>query len=254
MELNIKGIMSYPVLITPKQVNGQGDPKYQVNIMIAKTDAAQLTLINDAINAMVVSGHGGTRPKDEKICLKDCAKEWPNQPELHGYMELRTNTAQTNKPHVVHESNIGIPLTDVSKVFPGAVAVFNVNIAAYDNVSKGVGAYINGVCILDEEGALGRLDNKKSSTAMFGGVVGAGAGTQTQPPVTAPNAAGTADAPPPPGAAGTAEAPPPPGAPVHQMTATATTTYEKYIEGGWTDELLIQHKHMLPPGGVETSY
>jgi len=30
----------------------------------------------------------------------------------------------------------------------------------------------------------------------------------------------------------------------------AGTTYEQFIAAGWTDELLVQHGMMLPPGGV----
>jgi hypothetical protein len=48
----------------------------------------------------------------------------------------------------------------------------------------------------------------------------------------------------------TAIAPPPGKVSVHQMTATATGTYEAMIAAGWDDEALIQHGHMTPPGGI----
>jgi len=43
--------------------------------------------------------------------------------------------------------------------------------------------------------------------------------------------------------------------PVHTMTAAAQgATYEQMTAGGWTDDLLVQHGMMLPPGGAPLSW
>ena len=79
----------------------------------------------------------------------------------------------------------------------------------------------------------------------------------TAPPPTgavAPPPTG-AVAPPPTGAV----APPPTGAvapppAIHTMTPDATGSYEQMVAAGWTDETLIQHGMMVPPGGVIPSF
>ena len=242
MAITVKGIMSYPTLFNPKQVNNSGDPKYGVNILILKGDPLVAT-IQAEIQKQISAGLGGVTPQPDKNCLKDCAITNPTVPELAGYMELRCSSSQTNKPTVV-DMNLQ-PIIDPALAYGGAEAFFDVNIAYYTNVSKGVGAYINGVAITGEVGALGRLDSKRSAEQMFAGVVGQAPAATPQAPV-----AGAPGAPP---AAG-AQPPAPPAAPAHQMTAAANgLTYEQYQAKGWSDEQLIAAGMMHPPGGVPTA-
>jgi hypothetical protein len=67
----------------------------------------------------------------------------------------------------------------------------------------------------------------------------------------------------PPGGGGAPQAPaapatPPPAAPSapkYQMTDKANgLTREQYHAAGWSDEQLVQHGIMLPPGGVAPSF
>lgn len=64
------------------------------------------------------------------------------------------------------------------------------------------------------------------------------------PPANAGFVAGPGTPPPPSVAA--AAPPPPSAAPAKQMTPAATTTYDEYIKGGWTDAQLIANGLMLP--------
>jgi hypothetical protein len=240
--------MSYPTLFTPRAATPGDDPKYGVNILIPKGDP-QIAQIQAAIQAEITAGLQGKQPSADPICLKDCMVQYPDNPQQVGYMELRCSSGASNKPHVVDINRQ--PVIDPSQVYGGAEGWFSVAVSAYSTPQKGITTYVNGVMLTGQEGALGRLDNKQSADAMFANV---GAGAAPGAPMTAPPVA-PMTAPPvaPPAApmAPPAAPPAPPAAPVHQMTPKAAgTTYEQFIAAGWTDELLVQHGMMLPPGGV----
>jgi hypothetical protein len=233
--IQVKGIISFPHLFEPRAVNEGDDPKYSVNCLIRKDDP-QVQTIQNAIETEKQNTFPNGFPPNGKLCLKDGDVE-PNG--VKGYYELRANTGADNPPHVVHVPGAK-PVTDRSKVYPGAVAWCIININGYNKqINKGVGAYINGVGITGEEGELGRLDNKPSAEQMFAGV-----GGDTAPQQVAPAAP-----------AAPATPPPAPTSATYQMTDKANgLTRDQYHQAGWTDELLIQHGMMLPPGGVAPSF
>lgn len=230
--LIVKGIMSYPTLFTPRKATEDGDPRYSVNVLMPKNDP-QIAQIQTLIDVEIRDGLKGNLGKGS-ICLKDCDIEYPENQQVHGYMELRCSASVSNKPGVINFSDRQ-PVMDPSLVYGGAEAYIAVNIKAYNRgVSKGVTAYINGVMITGKEGALGRLDNRKTAEEIFEAV-----------PATAP--VQTPAATPPPTAPSVPPAPPTAPA-IHEMTeAAGGQTYEAYINAGWTDELLIQHGLMVVP-------
>jgi hypothetical protein len=204
------------------------DPKFSANCLIRKDDP-QVAVIQQAINTEKQNTFPNGFPANGKLCLKDC-EQFPE------YYELRANTGADNPPHVVQLPGAK-PVTDRSKVYPGAVAWFVININGYNQpVNKGIGGYINGIGLTGEEGPLGRLDNKPTPEQMFANV---GAGAPMAPP-----------------AAPVAPAPmAPPAAPVHQMTAAAGgVTREAYHAAGWTDAQLVEYGLMMPPAGVPTRF
>lgn len=241
--LKIHGILSYPHLFTARSVNPGDDPKFSVSILIPKNDP-QLVAINAEINQAKANAFPSGFPHNGKVCLKDCAVQWPDDPKIAGYYALQTNASADRRPPVV-DANLQ-PVMDPSLVYPGAMAWVAVNLSAYNTpVNKGVGAYVNGVMITGQEGPLGRLDNSLTAEQMFAGVAG-----------TTPAAPAPAPAPTPVPAAPAPPAPPAPAPPVgRQMTAKAAgATYESFIASGWTDEMLIQHGYMLPPGGAPLAF
>lgn len=242
--IKVKGIMSYPHLFTPRSVNPGDDPKFSVNVLIAKNDP-QVQQVVQAIEVEKRNTFPNGFPGNGKLCLKDCADPAGNySSDLHGYYELRTNSGADNKPHLV-DANLQ-PVMDQSLVYGGAEAWFHVNLAGYNQpINKGVGAYINGVMLTGREGALGRLDNKQSAEQMFSEVTGGA-------PAPAPTFPGQVPAAP---AAPVPPAPPAPAAPQHMMTPAANgVTYEAYKAAGWTDDALIQNGLMLPPGGAPLAF
>ena len=244
-KIEVRGIMSYPHLFVPRAVQAGDDPKYSVNCLIRKDDP-QVAVINQAIQTEIANTFPQGWPANGKLCLKD-NDEYPE------YYELRSNTGAENAPHIVQLPAV-TPVQDRSKVYAGAEAWFVLNISAYNQtVNKGVGCYLNGVALTGAEGALGRLDNKPSAEQMFAHL-GGGAAAPVMPgmapvmPVAAPVM---------PVAAPVAPVMPvaPPVAPVHQMTAAAGgCSYEQMIAANWTDETLLSHGMMLPPGGVPTAF
>lgn len=238
--LKVYGILSYPHLFTPRSVNPGDDPKFSVSILIPKNDP-QIATINAEIAQAKANAFPSGFPATGKICLKDCAVQWPDDPKIAGYYALQTNCAADRRPPVV-DANLQ-PVMDPSLVYPGALAWVAVNFAAYNMpVNKGVGAYVNGVMLTGQEGPLGRLDNSQTPEQMFAGCGAAPQAAAAAPPRPA------APMPPAPPAA--------PAPPVgRQMTAKAAgASYESFIAQGWTDELLIAHGMMLPPGGAPLAF
>lgn len=143
------------------------------------------------------------------------------------------------------------------QLYAGAVVDVIVSARSYNNKSKGVGLWLNGIKIVNPKApklpGCGGIDASK----MFGAPVGpngeptfAGPPTPGAPPASGPPAP-AATAPP------TGGAPMPPGVvpspgflnpppPAKQMTAKAAgVTYEAFIAQGWTDQMLIAHGYMI---------
>lgn len=239
----IKGILSFPHLFQARAVNPGDDPKYSLSVLIPKGDP-QIALIEAAIAEAKANGFPSGFPPNGKVCLKDCAIQFPNRPEQLNYMVITLTSGVLHKP-VVCDANLQ-PIIDPGEVFPGADAEVAITIKAYKGQAfNGVGGYVNGVKVLGTEGALGRLDSSQTAEQMFGGV-------SSPPPTTAAPTAPAAPAAP--------AAPPAPGAPAapqYQMTAKANgVTRETFLATpGWTEELLISEGMMvMTPGGVPTRF
>jgi hypothetical protein len=214
MQFKVKGILSYPHLFTPRSVNPGDDPKFSASILVRKDD-----------------------PQVQQIqqFMKDGAVQHPDRPEMHNYMIISANAKADSKPHVV-DAQMN-PVMNQADAYAGAIAWAAFNSFVYNQpVNKGVGCGLNGIMLTGEEGELGRLDGKPTVEGMFGDLAQGGA---PQAPASAPAATAT----------------PPPAAPKHQMTDKANgLTREQYHATGWSDEQLIQHGMMVPPGGVAPSF
>jgi hypothetical protein len=231
----IKGILSFPHLFTARAVDANSAPKYSTTILIAASDP-QVNEIRAEINKVQAAGFPGGFPTNGKICLADDA-------DHPGYLKINCSSSAENKPAVVDMSRQ--PVIDPAQVFAGAVAYVNVNFFSYNKpMNKGVAGGLNGVMITGEMGPFGRLDNKPTVDQMFSGIAASqvsmdGKIFQAPVPVAPPT---------PP----VAPAAPPAGPPAYVMTPAADgLTRDQYIAAGWTDDLLIQHGKMLPPGGAK---
>lgn len=241
MQLVIKGIISFPNFFKPRKADENSDPKYGGTALIAKTDP-QCATITAAIEQDKLNGFPSGFPPNAKCSWKDCAVEYPSDPKLHGYMELRTSSPEDNKPLVVDANHQQV--LDPGAAIPGELAYFSVNTYSYNKpMTKGVTAGLNGVMLLREMGPLGRLDNKPSAEQMFASVTGGATGAAP----AAPSAGGVPQPPRPPNT--------PPAPPAFVMTAKAAgATRESFHSNGWTDAAMIEQGYMLPPGGVTPSF
>jgi hypothetical protein len=223
--LLVKGILSYPHLFQPRRVNENSDPRYSTSILIAKNDP-QISKLQNAIETEKSVGFPKGFPPKGTICLKDCVVEFPLQPELANYHVIPAGTGVDSKPNVVDMERM--PIVDPSLVFAGAEAIVSININSYNKpMNKGVTAYLGGVMITGNIGPLGRIDGRPSVDQMFEDVAADGQidGQATQP---IPSNVTPIQQPVP-----------------HQMTATATGTYEQMVVAGWSDKLLIEHGYMV---------
>jgi hypothetical protein len=167
-----------------------------------------------------------------------------------------------NMPEVYDANNNRLdPMQFKGMLYPGCAVDIIVSPRSYDNVSKGIGFWLNGVRIMDTTRprlpGIGGIDAGRA----FGAPTGAGpagpgpamggpaVGGPTPPVGPGPMPPGVKPAPEflngPPAALGG-----PPAGPVYAMTPLAKGTREAYLAAGvgWTDELLIQHGLMIKDG------
>ena len=246
----IKGIISFPALFTPKIAKGADEPKYSCTVLIPPNDPQIATLQAEVTAAKAnsfPSGYNGADecfgPYDTKYAGKDYY-----DPRFSGWYVFSCSSKQDDKPSVVDMNRM--PVVDPGKVFSGMVAYVSAGISGYTKGRGGIGGWLNGVLLTDEEPTMGRLDNKPSVDQMFASVPG---GATPQPHVAAngatitpaPNAAPPAPPVPP--------APVAPAAPVAlTMTAKANgVTYEAYMATpGWTDDMLVAQGLAIRPSFV----
>lgn len=138
------------------------------------------------------------------------------------------------------------PIQYGQMLYTGAKVKVLVSPRTYDNVSKGIGWWLNGIQIVDATAP--RIEvggGGPDAAAIFAAV----SGQPVAPPVYAPNPVAPAHdflTPPVPGMALPPAPPAPPVPAGPQMTAAAGgASYQQMITAGWTDELLRQHGMMI---------
>lgn len=213
MSMQIKGILSFPTLFTPKVAQGATEAKYSCAVLIPPTDP-QVAVIQQAVETAKAdtfpSGYTGADECFQPYDTKYAGKEYYD-PRFSGWYVFSCTAKADDKPQVVN-GNLE-PIMDPAAVYPGAMAWVNAGISGYVKGRGGIGGWLNGVMLTGEEGPMGRLDNKPTVEQMFSGVA-------TGAPAPAPAA--------------------PPAAPQLIMTAAANgATYEQYKALGWTDEQMI---------------
>lgn len=177
-------ILSFPQLFVPKQILGQGDPKYGACFLIdPNTQSDQLDAIVRAIEAAANSEKGW--PKGEwkaKRALKDDAVfHWPlskgeARGHVNGYLgRYYVNAKSNEKPGVVDQSVQ--PVLDASKIYPGLIVNASISFFPYKIPRWGVGCGLNGIQIVrDGE----RLGGRPDPTADFSPIAGSFTGGEAE--------------------------------------------------------------------------
>lgn len=226
----IKGIATFPNVHTPKVAKGANEPKFSISILLPPNDPQVPGLKAEVEQAKLNGFPSGYIGKDE--CLQPYDNKYQGKEyydnRFSGWWVFSCSAKADDRPAVVDANHQ--PIIDPSRVFSGMVAYVNAGISAYTKGKGGIGGWLNGVMVTDEEPPMGRLDGKPTVEEMF-----AGAG---QPPAQ-PRPA-------------TPPAPPVPPAPATlQMTAAANgVTLEAYRAQGWTDDQLIANGLAIRPSFV----
>jgi hypothetical protein len=225
----IKGILSFPSLFQAKVAKGATEAKFSCTVLLPPTDPQVATLQAEVYAAKAnsfPSGYTGAdecfQPYDTKYAGKDYY-----DPRFSGWWVFSCTAKEDDRPAVVDINRM--PIVDPAKVFSGMVAYVSAGISGYTKGKGGIGGWLNGVIVTDEEPTMGRLDGKPSVDQMFSQVPG---GDGSAPAAPAPTPA--APVPPVPNAA--------PQPAKLQMTAKANgVTLEQYLATpGWTEEMLIE--------------
>ena len=144
MQFKVKGILSYPHLFVARSVNPGDDPKFSASILILKTDP-QVAANQQIIEQEKGNGFPNGFPHNGKMFLKDCAVQFPDQPEVHGYSAISGNAKADSRPHLV-DANMN-PVMDQSQAYAGAVVWGAFNSFTYSMaVNKGIGAGLTASC------------------------------------------------------------------------------------------------------------
>lgn len=173
--------LSYCNLIQPRApMNGRGDPKYSVTLLIPKTDFATKADIDQSIEAAAREATskmwGGVRPQFASIVWDgDGARKngMPFGPECKGHWVLTASTKQ--KPQVVGVDNINVELAP-QDIYSGMYARVTLRFYGFDqNGNRGVGC------------GLGNVMKTRDGEALAGGASAAsdfaGVGNAVVPPV-----------------------------------------------------------------------
>ncbi len=130
---------SYVNVHTPRQINGQGKPKYTMTALIPKTDTATYADIEASMKAAIEVGirekWGGKRPAKLVHTLYDgdgvkpeTGEEWG--PECKGHWVLRMSANEGQRPQVVGMDNIKAEL-DPRDVYSGMYARVTIRFYPY---------------------------------------------------------------------------------------------------------------------------
>lgn len=182
---------SYVNVFTPRQPqNGQGEAKYQITILLPKTDIATKQAIDVAIQQTLQEGiptFGGQMPARPAIPIHDGDGVRPNgEPfgeECKGCWVFTASSKQ--KPEVV-DANVQ-PIISQSEVYSGCYGRVSIRFFAYNRAGKkGIGCGLGNVQKLRDGDPLG---GGTTAAQDFGGQVANTQPVQTsyqQPSVQAP--------------------------------------------------------------------
>lgn len=220
----IKGILSFPAVFTPKLAKGASEEKYSCTVLLAPGDP-QIAAIQAEVDAAKAnsfpSGYNGADecfgPYDTKYAGKDYY-----DPRFTGWYVFSCSAKADDRPAVVDVNRQTV--IDPSKVFSGQMVYVSAGISGYTKGKGGIGGWLNGVMLTDEEPTMGRLDGKPSVDQMFASAPGGSA-----PQAAAPSA----------------PVPPAPNAPQAEAALVMTdkangVTLEQYLATpGWTEQMLL---------------
>lgn len=150
MELSTKVITGkvrfcYANVFEPQAMNDGDTPKYNICILIPKSDTKTLDAIKKAIEAAKIAGKAkiadknGKIPSTLKIPLRDGDEERSDDPAYEGMMFI--NASSTRRPTIV-DKDLN-PIMSQDEFYSGCYGRASINFYAFNVQSKGIAAGLN---------------------------------------------------------------------------------------------------------------
>lgn len=142
----------YVNVFEPTAMNEGDTPKYNICILIPKTDTKTLEKINKAIEAAKQAGKAkladknGKIPSNLKLPLRDGDDERSDDPAFEGMYFINANSQR--KPSIVDkELN---PIMEKEEFYSGCYGRASINFYAFNVSSKGIAAGLNNLQKLED--------------------------------------------------------------------------------------------------------
>ena len=158
----------YAHVFEPVSMNDGDNPKYNISILIPKSDTKTIDKIKKAIEAAKqigkakIADKNGKIPSTIKIPLRDGDEERSDDPAYANCYFV--NASSTRKPSIV-DANLD-PIIDKEEFYSGCYGRASINFYAFNVQSKGIAAGLNNLQKL-EDGE--RLEGGSSAEDDFGG-------------------------------------------------------------------------------------
>lgn len=158
----------YAHVFEPVSMNDGDNPKYNISILIPKSDTKTIDKIKKAIEAAKQAGKAkiadknGKIPSTIKIPLRDGDEERSDDPAYANCYFV--NASSTRKPSIV-DANLD-QIMDKDEFYSGCYGRASINFYAFNVQSKGIAAGLNNLQKL-EDGE--RLEGGSSAEEDFGG-------------------------------------------------------------------------------------
>ena len=142
----------YVNVYEPTTLNEGDTPKYNICILIPKTDTKTLEAVRKAIEAAKIAGKSkladknGKIPSTIKTPLRDGDEERGDDPAYEGMMFINANT--TRKPTVV-DKDLN-PIMSQEEFYSGCYGRASINFYAFNVQSKGIAAGLQNLQKLED--------------------------------------------------------------------------------------------------------
>ena len=142
----------YVNVFEPTALNDGDTPKYNVCILIPKSDTKTLEAVRKAIEAAKVAGKpkladkNGKIPSTVKTPLRDGDEERGDDPAYEGMMFINANS--TRKPSIV-DKDLN-PIMSQEEFYSGCYGRASINFYAFNVQAKGIAAGLNNLQKLED--------------------------------------------------------------------------------------------------------
>lgn len=142
----------YANVFEPTALNEGDTPKYNICILIPKSDSKTLEAVRNAIEAAKTAGKSkladknGKIPSTIKLPLRDGDEERGDDPAYEGMMFINANT--TRKPTIV-DKDLN-PIMSQEEFYSGCYGRASINFYAFNVQSKGIAAGLQNLQKLED--------------------------------------------------------------------------------------------------------